>query len=293
MSKKIFISNSTHEGKKLARQLGHSFCQIRTVEKYPDTEKVIGIREKIKKPADIIHWQFNNLENIDEQIFNLLAFVNKFSNPRITRLVLPYMPYGRGNILADNEVDKLQFLLRELSKMVKALYLVVVHYDFKQSKKARNGLKNIFVVNVDNPLSNFLKKKFNTVFVLVSPDEGFSETVKRLAKKNGVNYLSLTKQRLSPLAVAIAGTPRAKKIILKNKSKKFIIVDDIVSTGATLTQATKFLLSFGVKSKNISYVVVHDTRRNTFNKKISLFSSNSLNTTHPAFDVTESIVKTL
>lgn len=293
MSKKILISNSLRDGKKLAKRLGYSFCQETIIEKYPDTEKVIGVRGKTSKPADVIHWQFNNVENFDDQILNLLVFVNKFSDPRITRLVLPYTPYGRGAALTKYEVDKLCFLLKTLSENVKKLYLVVVHHNFGQSKKARVGLKNIFIIDVDDQLVAFLNKKFGRNFVLISPDKGFSGTVGRLAKRMGVNCLSLTKRRLSPVAVVVKSTSAAKRIILKNKNSRFVIADDIVSTGETFNQSTNFLHSLGIGAKNISYIAVHDTRRNKINQKIKVFCSNSLSTNNPAFDITESIVKAL
>lgn len=293
MSKKILISNSLRDGKKLANRLGYSFYQETTIEKYPDTEKVIGTRKKISEPADVIHWQFNNAENFDDQIINLLAFVNKFSDTRITRLVLPYTPYGRATALADYEVDKLCFLLKTLSEGVKKLYLVVVHHNFEQSKRARVGLKNIFVIDVDDQLVTFLDKKFGDHFILISPDEGFSETVSRLAKRMGMNYVSLTKHRLSPVKVIVMGTSAAKRTILKNKDSRFVIIDDIVSTGETFKQSTIFLRSLGIRAKNISFIAVHDTRRKKINEKVKVFCSNSLSTAHPAFDITESIVKAL
>ncbi len=293
MRKKILISNSAREGKKLAKRLGYSFCQEATVERYPDTEKVIGIGKKIVKPADIIYWQFNNTENFDGQIFDLLAFVDKHSDARVTRLVLPYLPYGRATAPADDEVDKLCFLLRELSAMVKRLYLVVVHHDFEQSKKAHAGLKNIVVIEADDQLKSFLKKKFGRDFVLVSPDEGFSETVGRLARKMGVDYLSLAKRRISPTAVTITGTSVAKKTIRENKKNRFVVVDDIVSTGETLNQATKILRSSGVEAKNIFCVAVHDTRRGKTSSNRKVFCSNSLLVDRYDFDINDSILKAL
>jgi phosphoribosylpyrophosphate synthetase len=293
MRKKIFISNSARGGKKLAKRLGYSFHQETTIEKYPDTEKVIGIREKIIRRADIIYWQFDNVQNLDDQILNLLAFVDKFSDSRITRLILPYMPYGRAAALADNEVDKLCFLLRNLSAAVKTLHLVVVHHNFEQSTESRTGLKNIFVVEVDDQLVAFLEKKFGKRFVLASPDAGFSATVGRLAKIMNVASLSLTKRRLSPAAVSISSTLKEKKIVLENKNERFIIVDDIVSTGETLSQATKILQGLGVKAKNISYAAVHDTRRGSVSQKIKVFCSNSLLVDHYDFDITDALYDAL
>ena len=291
--RKILVSNSSREGKKLAKMLGYSFCRATTREKYPDTERVVGIEGKITKPADVIYWQFNNIDPFDGQIFNLLAFVAKFSDPRITDLVLPYTPYGRCTALAGNEVDKLYFLLGQLSEMTKKVHLVVIHHDFHQANKSRAEFENILTINVDDQLVAFLKKKFKSPVVLVSPDVGFSKTVKRLADRMGVDWFPLSKKRISPTAVTIIGTLRAKKTIEKNKRAKFVLIDDIVSTGETMSQASKFLRVSGVGQRNISYVAVHDTRRKEMYPRMKVFCSNSLFTNHSSFDIIRSVHKEL
>lgn len=284
MAKKVLISNSSFHGKKLAHQLGVSFF-LTKLNKYPDTEKLLEAALKATRTADIIHYQFNNTETIDDQIFNLLSLVDKFADPRSTRLVLPYIPYGRANTLSDNQVDKATFLIRSLNRKVKSIYFVgqIKRLGIKATEK-----KKLTPVNIDRQIIAQIRKLGRDI-VLVSPDKGFQDQVADWAAIMNLEHVALLKQRFSPTGVTMTATALEKKKIVNNKNCSFVVLDDIISTGNTLKKATAVLRTYG--AKKISFLVIHDTRRKNFD--LPVLCTNSLSTAHNTFDITPSILKSL
>ncbi len=290
---KTLISNSKVNGKKLAKKLGDHLVSEFQKEKYPDTENLIAVNRKSGAPANLIYYQFNDSETLDEQLFDLLCLVDKFADPRVTRLVLPYTPYGRA-VVGKGEIDKLSFFLQELIKKVSALYVIALHANIEQLKKQNPSLKKLVSVDVDDQIIALVKKiKGNQKAMLVSPDSGFAGTVSRIAKKMNVPYAVLAKTRLSPTTVSVRADVKTKKKIREHKNDHFIILDDIIGTGDTLKKATSLLRSQG--AKHFSYVVIHDTRRKNSQSSLRVHCSNSLMAAkaHPSFDLTGSIVRAL
>jgi ribose-phosphate pyrophosphokinase len=255
---------------------------------YPDTEKEVGLAARLSgSAAAVIHYQFNNVETIDDQLLTLLCVVDRFGSSN-TRLVLPYLPYGRSSVFSDSAaVDKLRFIVKELAGRVRTMYLVG---NIERLRRAQGRFKNVRLVNVDEELIRLISGLGRDIF-LVSPDRGFAKTVQRLARRMGVEYVALVKRRLGPATVAISATVTVKKLLRVNKGAQFVIVDDIVSTGDTLAKAARVLRSQGVRK--VSYVALHDTRRKNGNRQICVHCSNSLQTAAHAFDLTSSIVKAL
>src|SRR5882724_9247144 len=148
MNKKTIVNNTTNDGKKLVKRLKASSIVEFRKEKYPDTENLITVSRKMSKPADIVYYQFNNVENFDSQLFNLLCLVDKVAHPRATRLVLPYMPYGRASV-GINEIDKLAFILKELAKRVGTIHVVALHADVRQLRRSDPSLRKIYPIDID------------------------------------------------------------------------------------------------------------------------------------------------
>lgn len=278
----ILLSNSSDDGKRLALKLE---CQFYHVEEstYPDGEKTLDVRVGYKK-VDFIYFKFNKNGSFDDQLFNLLCLVNKFAYKKQTALILPYLPYLRSCPIPKNELDKLEFILKSISKQVRNIFLIYPHITVSQIKKCI-GINNVVTVDIDNPIIKQIEL-LGKDLVLVSPDKGFAENIKRLSQKSGVDYVVLNKKRISPTKVLVQTDKKTQKNIALANTKTFVLVDDIISTGNTLFKAADYLKSLGVKK--IKFIVIHNTNKD---KKMNIICSNSLigKQNHKIFDITDNI----
>ncbi|MFA7654190.1 MAG: phosphoribosyltransferase family protein [Candidatus Magasanikbacteria bacterium] len=282
----ILLSNTSIDGKKLASKLKCQFCHVNESE-YPDGEKTLTIKVGSKK-VDFIYFKFNKNSSFDDQLFELLCLINSFAYKKQTILILPYLPYLRSCPTSKNEVDKLEFVLKTIGKQVKNIYLLYPHITTKQIKKCIK-IKNIITIDIDNLIIKQIKS-LGKYLVLVSPDEGFSENIKKLSQKSGLPYVILNKKRISPTKVVVQTDKKTQKIITLANTKTFVLIDDIISTGNTLFKASDYLKSLGVK--NIKFIVVHNTSKDTRTNIIcsnSLISEKNIKT----FDNTDSIVTSI
>lgn len=282
----ILLSNRAADGKKLASRLN---CQFFCVDEgiYPDGEKIVTSKNGFRK-VNFIYFKFNKNFSFDDQLFNLLCLVDKTANAKRTILILPYLPYLRSYPASHKTLDKLSFVIKEVSKRVKGIYLVSPHIAIDRIKKYLR-VKNVFDIDIDSHIIKSLKRLGQEV-LLVSPDAGFAHSVKRLSKKSGLQCVVLHKKRISPTKVAIHADQKTEKIIMNARTAVFAIVDDIVSTGNTLIQAARYLNSCGVKK--IAFIVVHNTGGGD---KFQILHSNSISTKQnkKTFDITDSIVATI
>ncbi|OGZ01468.1 MAG: hypothetical protein A2946_00970 [Candidatus Liptonbacteria bacterium RIFCSPLOWO2_01_FULL_53_13] len=285
----LLVSNAPAEGKKLSEKLGAEFCGIEERE-YPDTERACLAGEFAGRTADIIHFLFNRKRSFDDQLFNLLCLLEAFANKDTTRLVLPYLPYCRSLPAPQGEIDKFAMLFNELNAHVGDIFIVAPHVSVEKIRTYAKR-ENIFPIDIDAQIIAHIKK-FGDNLMLVSPDKGFSETVKRLSEKSGIDYIVLAKKRVSPEKVSTESDDAMTEKILANKDKKFIIIDDIVSTGNTLVKTTGYLQFRG--AADTQCVTIHNTCPDSVKCEIIVASSNSLIGAHAtAFDITESIYQAL
>jgi ribose-phosphate pyrophosphokinase len=87
-----------------------------------------------------------------------------------------------------------------------------------------------------------MKNYFKEKLVIVSPDAGGVERARAFAKRlNNAGLAIINKRRDEPNKV------KAMEVIGDVKDKIAVILDDMVDTAGTLTEATNLLLSKGVK----------------------------------------------
>jgi ribose-phosphate pyrophosphokinase len=77
--------------------------------------------------------------------------------------------------------------------------------------------------------------------VLVSPDAGGVERTRYLAKRLSAPLAIVDKRREAP------NVAKAMNIIGEVKNKKALIIDDMIDTGGTLTQAADFIMDLGAQ----------------------------------------------
>lgn len=270
------IITNSNDGKKLARKLGYNYFFLDEIV-YPDGESCLSLIKR--KGKNLVYYKFDKNKSFDHQIFNLISLLKHLKK---SDLILPYLPYARSlHFKKKGQVDKFGFFMGELNNYVDTIYLLEIHCRIEQVKKYLSET-NVICINVDNSLLDFINKKFSD-YILVAPDKGFSEHIKRLAKLSGKNYIVFDKKRVSPTKVILAYN---QKFIKKNKSNNFVIVDDIVSTGGTLLGVIGCLKN--EKVKGIISVVVHNVSKQNL-KQLKLFYTNSLADKNCSIDIIEDI----
>ena len=279
----ILLSNSPSDGKRLAKELGCQFCGVEERE-YPDGEKVLDAMPR-PKTADFIYFKFHKESSFDDQFFKLLCLVDKFASSKKTALILPYLPYLRSCPVPRGEIDKLGLVLPSISRQVKKIFLVYPHVTSDEVNKCF-GIRNVATIDIDSRIVRQIRA-LGKDLVLVSPDKGSSQSVRRLSQKSGRPYVILAKNRTSPKTIKVQADKRTQKDIAAARAKTFVLIDDIVSTGSTLLESAKYLKSLGVRK--IEFIAVHNTTRGKATKAICSDSLICQQDKGRTFDIASSI----
>jgi ribose-phosphate pyrophosphokinase len=112
-----------------------------------------------------------------------------------------------------------------------------------------NQIQGFFDIPVDNlfaapVLLEYIRQYFNSDLVIVSPDAGGVERARAFAKRLNASLAIIDKRRDEDQKV------KAMHIIGEVEGKAAIILDDMVDTGGTLTEAAKALAENGALSIN-------------------------------------------
>ncbi|MEB3788684.1 MAG: ribose-phosphate pyrophosphokinase [Desulfurococcales archaeon] len=218
----------------LAKVLGMETVHAR-YKVFPDGESYVRI-EKDGLDSAIIVQTMSKPQNsaLVEAMF--LADAAKGLGARRIVLIAPYMAYARQDKrFLHGEPVSIAVVLRALYYSgYRELYTVEIHKE--EALSAFPG-KAVSVY----PYEYMIEKiGINGDYVLLAPDVGALRRVERLAKKIGAQYDYLIKKR-----DRVTGEIIVEPKHLKVKEKKVVIVDDIISTGGTVSKATKLLLDQG------------------------------------------------
>jgi ribose-phosphate pyrophosphokinase len=237
---KVFSGNSN---KKLALKIvGKLRLQLSPVEifVFPDLEKRIRIKEKVLNEDCVIIQTASTPP--DENYMELFIMIDalKRSGARSVKAVIPYLGYQRqDHIFRDGEAVSLEVIAEILTKVgMTELYSFDLH-----SPK----IPEIFTVPVHHlsalPLfAEKIKKDFiNQQSVLVSPDMGGIRRIKEISDLlDNLPFATITKNR--DLA---NGDINDSGIEGDVRGKIAIIVDDMISTGKTMVEASELLIDSG------------------------------------------------
>lgn len=199
-----------------------------TFKKFPDGELYVRI-EDVDKEAVIVQ----SINSNDDLVALMLMF-DALEDAEITA-VIPYMGYARQD-KRFNEGEAIS--IRAVAKMIESYVSKVITVNI-HSRDAAGYFKKLVEVDAMPVIGKYYAGKN---VVMVSPDLGSYERVKVCAEHAGCEFDYLEKTRLD------AETVEIKPKSLDVKGKNVVIVDDIISTGGTMIEATKMLLKSGAKS---------------------------------------------
>ncbi len=238
---KIFSGNSNpHLAQKIAKESGIElgFCQLSA---FADGEVQVEIHESVRgRDVFVVQSTCPPVNQNYMELFILIDALRRASAESITA-VIPYYGYARQDRKVAPRAPISAKLMADLLTTAGATRVVSIDLHAAQ-------IQGFFNVPVDHlfaipTLARAWKEKFGSgeAFVAVSPDAGGVERTRAFAKRIDCSLAIIDKRRSGP------NEAKALHLIGEVEGKIAIIVDDMIDTGGTLTQAVDSLYKNGAK----------------------------------------------
>lgn len=247
--------------REIAKNLGKKLGKIK-IEKFPDQETYVRLGEDVKgKKVFIVQ---PTCTPANEHIIELLLIADAAKRAKARKIiaVIPYYGYARQDrVVKDGEPVSAQLFARLLRKAgVDEIIAMDLHstaverflrpethlhalpkiYSYLEKNKTKKHLHALPVI-VD-----YLKKRKIKNLVVVSPDMGALENATEQARVLNADIAVIQKKRISGSRVI------AENIKGNIKGKNCVIIDDIISTAGTMSEAIKVLKKMGAKNVYIA-----------------------------------------
>jgi len=283
MKKRLIIacSGSKHLGKAIAKKSKSQYAEIKS-EVFPDSELKIKIPDVKNKEVYFIQSFYPDKSNINDKIIEILfaAQTAKKNGAKKLFLIAPYMPYLREDKRFEKGESISAEIMAKLFGFFNKVYVVEPH--LHRFKKLKNFFPNAKKISLTEGISDYIKNNIKKQCILLGPDQESEQWVKPIAKQLNTKYYILNKKRLHSRKVVIKG----KKILHDN----VIIIDDIISTGHTLIEASKL-----IKAKKIYFIAAHgifsEDALRKLNKKGKVIVSNTIPSSKAKIDISTLISK--
>jgi ribose-phosphate pyrophosphokinase len=200
---------------------------------FSDGETQIEIHENIRgMDAFVLQSTCPPVNDNLMQLLIIMDALKRASAKRITA-VIPYYGYGRQDRKVKPRVPITAKLVADLITVAGADRVVSMDLHAGQ-------IQGYFDIPVDNIfaaplLLKYIRSHFEDNLVVVSPDAGGTERARAFAKRLEVSLAIIDKRRDSP------NVSEVMNIIGEVEGKTAIILDDMVDTAGTLTEAARAL----------------------------------------------------
>lgn len=227
----------------IAKELGETLCPLET-RKFPDGERYIRIRGDVDSDAVVIQSTgYPQDQNLLELFFILKTLKSLEVND--IKVIIPYFGYGRQEKRFKSGESISAQVIAELLEASGAseIFSINLHED---------GLRDLFNIPVHNlsamPLiAEYIGENFNDP-IIVAPDKGALGFASEIAEILGCDCDHLEKTRLSPEKV------ETKPKNMGVDGREAVIIDDIISTGGTIVNASRILQKHGASKVAVSCV---------------------------------------
>ncbi|MDY6831958.1 MAG: ribose-phosphate pyrophosphokinase [Thermodesulfobacteriota bacterium] len=240
---KIFSGNANPGlAKKICAYLGRPLGKAK-VSRFSDGEVQIEINENVRR-KDVFLIQ-STCAPVNDNLVELLLMLDALKRSSVSKItaVIPYYGYARQDKKVAPRVPISAKLVADLLTQSGANKIITLDLHAGQ-------IQGFFNVPVDNlfaapVLITHIKKHFPTDnLVIVSPDAGGVERARAFAKRLDAELAIVDKRRSAP------NQAQAMAVIGDVKDKIAIILDDMVDTAGTLTEAAAALDAKGAREVN-------------------------------------------
>ncbi|PID77896.1 MAG: phosphoribosylpyrophosphate synthetase [Deltaproteobacteria bacterium] len=236
----VFAGNSnSFLANKISEYIGKPLGKAK-VTKFSDGEVQIEIHENVRW-HDVYIMQ-STCVPVNDNLMELLLMIDavKRSAARKITAVIPYFGYARQDKKVAPRVPISAKLVADMIMTAGAQRVITVDLHAGQ-------LQGFFDVPVDNlyaapVLRDHVKSTFDMQdLVVVSPDAGGVERARAFAKRLGAEWAIVDKHRNAPNQIG------SMTVVGCVQDKKALILDDMVDTAGTLTEAAKVIMEQGAK----------------------------------------------
>lgn len=233
----IFAGNSNpHLNKKISEYLGLSQGGAK-VKTFSDGEIQIEIDENVRG-KDVFVVQ-STCAPVNDYLMELLLMIDalKRASARRVTAVIPYYGYGRQDKKVAPRVPISAKLVADLLTVAGASRIITMDLHAGQIQGFFNiPVDNLFAAPV---LITYIKQNFEDNLVVVSPDAGGVERARAFAKRLKAELAIVDKRRDAP------NEAKAMAVIGDVRGKVAVILDDMVDTAGTLTEAAGAVAAAG------------------------------------------------
>ena len=236
---KIFSGNAN-------KPLAESICQYlglplgeAAVGRFSDGETSVEFRENVRG-ADVYVVQPTSIPANDHlmELLIMMDALRRASAASITAVV-PYYAYARQDRKTAPRVPISAKLVANLISTAGATRLLTMDLHTGQ-------IQGFFDIPVDHlyaaPVTlEYIRQKFTGDLVMVSPDAGGVERARAFAKRLDATLAIIDKRREATFI-------KAMTLVGNVWGKEAIVLDDMITTGATVTMAAELLMRHGAKS---------------------------------------------
>lgn len=208
-----------------------------TTRTFSDGETLVEIGENVRgRDAFILQSTCTPVNDNIMQLLIIMDALRRASAERITA-VIPYYGYGRQDRKVKPRVPISAKLVADLITAGGAHRVVSMDLHAGQIQGYFNiPVDNIFAAPI---LLKYIRRHFHNNLVIVSPDAGGVERARAFATRLNASLAIIDKRREAP------NVAQAMNIIGEVRGKTAIVLDDMVDTAGTLTQAAQALRDRG------------------------------------------------
>ncbi len=233
----LFAGNSNPElAKDVCRHIGIKLGDAE-IKRFSDGEIQIEVRENVRG-KDVFILQ-STCTPVNDHLVELLLMMDAFKRSSAQRItaVIPYYGYARQDKKVAPRVPITAKLVADLIETAGANRVITMDLHAGQ-------IQGFFNVPVDNlfaapVLLQHIKNNFKNDTVIVSPDAGGVERARAFAKRLNALLAIIDKRRDAP------NKAEAMNVVGDVDGKTAVILDDMVDTAGTLTQAALALKERG------------------------------------------------
>jgi ribose-phosphate pyrophosphokinase len=238
----VFAGNSNRplaEGitKRLGQRLGDA-----TVSKFSDGEIFIRINESVRGRDVFLIQSTSAPAEVHMMEMMIMVDALKRASANSITAVMPYFGYARQDRTTEPRVPITAKLVANLLTTSGIDRIVTMDLHAGQ-------IQGFFDIPVDNLyatpiITGYLKEKghFGDEYVVLSPDAGGVPRARGYAKILDTSLAIIDKRRTGP------NVAKAMHVVGDVKGKKVIIIDDMIDTAGTLTEAASAVIEQGAKS---------------------------------------------
>lgn len=231
----------------LAQALGIELCEA-SYKRFPDGEQYVRLPCQVKGRIAAVVKTFYPDQDSSLVTSVLLADAVLEAGGEPGLLVAPYLAYARQDrAFLEGEPVSIRGVLKSLwSAGYRSLVTVEIH----KVDSLRHFPGKALSVRPFEFMARSLGLGGSSDLVVISPDLGGVERARSLAQALGVGHDFLEKSR-DRVTGEIALKPKSVDV----GGKRVIIVDDVISTGGTVAEATKMLKGLG--AREVKVMVAH------------------------------------